>query len=64
MTIYVLYDLSPYSLPIDFSPSLKVLAEKYHVPYDTMIGNLRKRSPNRAGGFTVEKICISDEETY
>lgn len=64
MTLYVLYDITPYSLPFDFSPSLKALAEKYHIPYDTMVGNLRKRSVNRSGGFTVEKINIPEEETY
>ena len=62
MTLYVLYDLTPYSLPFDFSPSLKALAEKYEVPYDTIGGNLRNGSANRSAGFTIEKITIPDED--
>ena len=62
MTLYVLYDLSPFSLPFDFSPSLKALAEKYDVPYSTIMGNLLNGSANRAVGFTVEKITVPEEK--
>ncbi len=62
MTLYVLYDLTPFSLPFDFSPSLKTLADKYEIPYDTIGGNLRNGSVNRSGGFTIEKITIPDDD--
>lgn len=63
MTLYVLYDLSPFSLPFDFSPSLKYLAKKYRIPYSTLRKNLYFHRKNRAIGFTIEKIFIQNEET-
>lgn len=36
MKIYMLVDCTNYSLPVDISMSLKELAIKYNVPYQTM----------------------------
>ena len=58
MIIYLLCDLSPYSLPFDFSTSLKELAEKYHIKYDTLKKNIKYHRPNYSIGCTVEKIII------
>ena len=60
MILYVLYDLSPFSLPFDFSESLRTLATKYGIPYRTLVNNLHNRSCNNLG-FTVEKVVLSDD---
>ena len=60
MTLYILYDLSPFSLPFDFSESLRTLAAKYGVPYRTLVNNLHNHSRNNLG-FTVEKVVLSDD---
>lgn len=60
MTIYMLCDMSPYSLPFDFSDSLLTLAKKYGVKYDSLKKNLKYNRPNYQIGCTVEKVIIPE----